>query len=98
MVMAIAKAGRPHAVAEIDYDTDKAVALRAEFYAACSSLNYREIMALSRALGVTPVTVSNWKYKIYFPNYNTAHQVIDWVRRGKPMRLEAPWQSAVDMF
>lgn len=98
MVVAIAKSGRPHGVAVINYQTDREVELRDEFFAACADLNYGERMALSRALEVTPVTVANWKYKMCFPSYYVALQVIDWVKRGKPIELEAPWQSVVDMF
>jgi len=98
MAVAIAKAGRPHAVAEINFQTDSEITLRDGFYEACSTLKYREIMALSRALGVTPVTVSNWKYKTYFPSWYVALQVIDWVQRGKPIKVIPPWQSMSDMF
>ncbi|HUW46816.1 MAG TPA: hypothetical protein VMW50_13585 [Dehalococcoidia bacterium] len=98
MALAIAKRGRPYSVAEINFATDSEVKLRMRFYAACSDFHYREIMALSRALGMSSSTVENWKYKITFPSWYIAIQVIDWVKRGKPMREVPPWQSAVDMF
>lgn len=98
MVVAIAKRGRPHFVAEINLKTDDELELRDKFDNACAGLNYREIMALSRALGVGSSTVEKWKYGITFPSWYIALRVIDWFRRGKPMREEAPWQSAADML
>lgn len=98
MVTTIVRNGRPHGVAKINFQTDREVELRDEFFKACATLNYFERMALSRALEVTPVTVANWKYKICFPSYYIALQVIDWVQQGKPIELVPPWQSAADMF
>jgi hypothetical protein len=87
MVVAAGRAvGRPCAVAEIDFDNDRKLKLLDEFYYACANLNYLEIMALSRALGVWPSTVKNWKYKITLPRWDIAIDVIEWVRQGKPMK------------
>lgn len=98
MVVAIAKRGRPFHIAEINYETDSEVKLRDQFYKACSTFHYCDIMALSRAIGVEPRTVERWKYKEVFPSWYVALQIIDWVKRGKPMREVSSWQSAVDMF
>ena len=98
MAVAVVKSGRPCLVAEIDFQTDSEIELRDKFYKVCSSFHYQEIMALSRALGMSPSTVENWKYKITFPSWYIALQVIDWDERGKPMKKVPPWQSAADMF
>jgi len=98
MAVAISRRGRPHGIAKINFETDREIELREEFYNACAGLNYFERMALSRALCVTPVTVANWKYKMCFPSYYVALQVIDWANQGKPIELKPPWQSTADMF
>jgi len=98
MAIAITKSGRPAFFAELNFANDGELELRDRFYNICSSFRYREIMALSRALGVAPFTVERWKYKMTFPSWYVALQVIDWVKRGKPMRKVPPWQSAADMF
>ena len=98
MVVTIPKRGRPCSVAEINFAVDDEIELRERFYEACSGLRYREIMALSRALGVGSSTVEKWKYCITFPSWYVALRVIDWFKRGKPMKEIPPWQSAVDMF
>jgi hypothetical protein len=57
-----------------------------EFYRTCSTFQYREIMALSRVFGISDRTVRAWKYKENFPRYEIVKQVIDWVKRGKPVK------------
>jgi hypothetical protein len=90
--------GRPYLIAEIDF-TEKSgngLAVLDDFYAACSVLRYAEIVALSRAIGVTPRTVENWKYKRTMPRFRNIDattdwlmcQVINWVKRGKPMHKQ----------
>lgn len=98
MVVAISRSGRPSFVAEIDFANDGELELRDKFYAICSTFHYREVMALSRALGIAPFTAERWKYKMTFPSWYVAMQIIDWDRRGRPMKLVPPWQSAADMF
>jgi hypothetical protein len=98
MALAIAKSGRPCFVAVINFETDSELELRDKFYNVCVTFHYREVMALSRAFGVNPDTVECWKYKVQFPNWYIALQVIDWDERGRPMKQVPPWQSAADMF
>lgn len=57
-----------------------------EFYSVCATFHYRETMAVSNALGVTPRTVRNWKYHKTLPDYEIVCAVIDWVNQGKPVR------------
>jgi len=98
MAVAIRRAGRPHYVAVMDYSNDAEVRFREEFYRACADFHYREIMALSRALGVDVNTVERWKYKLNFPSWYVAYLIIDWVKRGKPMKKVPPWESAVGIL
>jgi hypothetical protein len=85
MVMATARTGRPCVVADIPFQNQRKVQLLEEFYAACSTFRYRETMALSRALGVQPSTVENWKYQLTFPRWDIAVDIIEWVKMGKPV-------------
>lgn len=55
-------------------------------------------MGLSRALGRHPRTVEAWKYKEKMPRWYVVMEVIDWDKRGRPLKLEAPCQSAADML
>jgi len=98
MAVPISRAGRPHYVAVVDFSNDAEIAFREEFYRACADFHYREITALSRALGVCNTTILNWKYKFSFPSWYVAYLVIDWVRRGKPMKRVHPWESAADIL
>lgn len=98
MAVAISKSGRPCLVAVIKFETDSELELRDKFHKICGTFHYQEIMALSRALGVVPATVECWKYKVQFPSWYVALQVIDWDERGRPMKKVPPWQSAADMF
>ena len=98
MAISYRKGGRPYAVADIDFSNDAELALWDEFYEACSDLRYVEIMALSRAFGISPNTVERWKYRINFPRKGIAQQVIDWVKQGKPIRVISPSQTKSDML
>ena len=94
MAIGYSKAGRPRGVAEIDFSSDSELAFWDNFSKACSNLRYAEIMALSRAFGINPKTVEKWKYGLQFPRKEqTAHKVIDWVHRGKPIRYMLTTQS-----
>ena len=97
-MLALTKRGRPHFVAQLSLETDSELKLRDKFYRICATLRYREVMALSRALGVHPRTVEAWKYKEKMPRWYTAMQVIDWDKRHRPLKLESPWRSAADML
>jgi len=92
MVVATVGAGRPRAVADINFDNNEKVAFIERFQSVCSTFHYHEEMALSRALGITDRAVRSWKYKEYFPRWDTAVDVLDWVDRGKPIRLVPPSQ------
>jgi len=98
MAISCRKVGRPCVVADIDFSNDAELALWDEFYEACSDFRYAEIMALSRAFGISPNTVERWKYRINFPRKGIAQQVIDWVKQGKPMREIPPSQTRSDML
>ena len=98
MVVAIAKRGRPYYVAEINFANDAELEFREKFYGICANFHYQDIMALSRALGISTNAVERWKYKLNFPSWYVAMQVIDWDKHGRPVRKVSPWQSAVDMF
>ena len=98
MALGTARAGRPYAVAEIPFQNERKVGLLDEFYDACSSFHYREIMAVSRALRVQPCTVERWKYKETFPRWDIAVDVIEWVNQGKPIRLVSQSETPSSMF
>lgn len=98
MAVIYSKAGRPCFVADIDFSNDRELALRDAFHEACSKFCYRDIMALSRAMRVTPNTVETWKYGIYFPRRDVAQQVIDWVNAGKPMKQVRPFSESFNML
>jgi len=84
--------GRPCVVAVIPFRNARKMALLNEFYDTCAAFRYPEIMALSRALRIQPSTVENWKYKITFPRWDIAVDVIECVRDGKPMVRMSPSQ------
>jgi len=90
--------GRPRYVAELDDSKDPAIQFRERFYAACSTLRYRDIMALSRALNCSTRAIESWKYKEKMTDIGTALTVIEWIKQGKPMRLERPAASKFSMF
>ena len=92
------RGGRPYKVAIMPIQTDYEVQLRQAFYEACAGFNYTDVMAVSRRLGVTSVTVYNWKYRMCFPSWNTALQVIFWVQEGKPSELVKPAKASVSML
>ena len=81
--------GRPRYVADIDFAHDPDQELYDRFYEACREFCYRDVMALSRGLKVTPRTIYNWKNGKTFPIVRgTALMVIDWVAGGKRMKQE----------
>ena len=92
------KGGRPHYVARLP--KDQSLQFRDNFYQACSTFKYRDIVALSRALGTSPRAVISWKYRERMPRISTALSVLEWTKQGKPMQLESPGQkaSAFSMF
>ena len=80
--------GRPYYVADIPFENDRQIALLDEFYSIAKRLQYRDIVALARAFGVTERTVYAWHYGERFPRYDIMIDVIEWAKRGKPMRKE----------
>ena len=89
MALATGGRGRPCAVAQIPFSNDRKLQLLQEFYAVCATFRYRETVALSRALGITPRTVQKWKYQESFPRWDIAVDVIEWVNLGKPIKMRA---------
>jgi hypothetical protein len=99
-VMAVScKVGRPYHVADIPFGKDPTQELYDKFYAACRELCYFDTVVLSRALGVSLVTIRLWKAGKRFPGREaTARLVIDWVDRGKPQRIVTQAEAAASMF
>lgn len=97
MAIGIGKRGRPYFVADIPFENDTKLQLLDDFYKVTATFRYRDIMALSRCLSVHPSTVENWKYKVTFPRWDIAVDVIEWAKRGKPMHLVSQSQP-VTMF
>lgn len=97
MAVICSRAGRPCFVAEIDFGNDLQLAFRDRFRNACSGFRYRDIVAVSRACGVSARTVENWKYGITFPQKDIAQQIIDWVKAGKPMKQVRPFPDTFNM-
>lgn len=98
MAIGIEARGRPYYAADIPFKNERRVAFLHEFYKVTATLNYREIMALSRTLRVHPSTVQNWKYRVTFPKWDIAVDVIAWVKRGKPMYLVHQKDKVTTMF
>jgi hypothetical protein len=80
--------GRPYYVADIPFENDRQIALLTEFYSIAKRLCYRDIVALARAFSMTERTVYAWHYGERFPRYDIMIDVIEWAKRGKPMRKE----------
>lgn len=85
--------GRPRFVAQTS-SKDLVLPYYDSFYNACETLKYREIMALSRALGVHSRTVEAWKYKEKRPGFKRMLEVLAWIEAGKPMELQPSSQEA----
>lgn len=99
MAVATGKRGRPYFVADIDFVNDPDLSLWDEFRQVCQQFHYREIMGVSRAFGVYPSTVENWKYGISYPSRRgTAVLIILWAKNGKPMRKVSPSESPASML
>jgi hypothetical protein len=98
MSVTYSKAGRPCFVAVIDFSNDRELALRDAFHKACASFCHRDMMALSRALNVAPITVRTWKYGLRFPRKDIAQEIIDWVNVGKPMEQRRPFPENPGML
>ena len=99
MAITYSRAGRPYLVADIDFSRDTELAFVDRFFKACADFRYAEIMGLSRAYGVSRITVERWKYGITTPKRKgIAQQIIDWVEQGKPMKRVLPSQSISDLL
>jgi hypothetical protein len=88
MALIAEKRGRPRYIA--DYSgRDLAQPYYDEFYAACDTFTYREMLALSRWFGFSLRTIYRWRSHEDFPRHiETMLVVLDWCGRGKPIRLE----------
>jgi hypothetical protein len=69
------------------FSNARKVQLLEEFYGVCATFRYPEIMAVSRALGISDRTIRRWKYQESFPRWDIAIDVIEWVRMGKPVEM-----------
>lgn len=77
--------GRPYYVAIIPI-SDQLLQLKTQFFDIIDSLSYRELRAVSRAVGVHSTTAEGWKYMKHFPRLQTAFDVIAWDRAGRPVQ------------
>jgi len=98
MAVNYSKAGRPCFVADFGSTRDKLLAFQGEFYDACSQFRYRDIVAVSRACGITVKAVESWKYGWRFPKKERAEEVLDWVKAGKPMKQVRPFPESFNML
>ena len=99
MALRFSKAGRPYAVADMDFSMSNELTFWDKFYKVCSGFHYIDIMAVSRACGVSTITVERWKYGLSFPRREvTARQIIDWDNRGKPINWVSPSEAVSDML
>lgn len=87
------KGGRPCPVA-VMYDARLDTEFYEKFYEACRAFAYRDIMAVSRRLDVSPRTVRNWKYGKTRPVDQIVFAVVQWVKDGKPVEMVPPEQIA----
>ena len=79
--------GRPFYVAEMPGVSKTSSRIYDDFYEVMRNINYREIAALARSLGMARGSVSNWKYCGYTPRLDICVDIIDWYKAGKPMNL-----------
>jgi hypothetical protein len=91
MAVSCSRAGRPCFVADFDASRDRLLAFWEQFYSICSVFAYRDIVAVSRAYGISTNAVERWKYGINFPKKDRAEEVIEWVAQGKPMKQMRPF-------
>ena len=98
MAVATVGRGRPCAVAVIPFSNARKVELLEEFYGVCAAFHYPEIMAISRGLNVSPNAVERWKYKLSFPRWDIAVDIIEWAKRGKPVVMVSPSEAATNMM
>lgn len=61
-------------------------AMWSDFHKICSAFHYRDVVALSRALGLSDKTISGWKYCRSKPALPMVLSVIKWGNQGKPMQ------------
>lgn len=93
------KAGRPYHIADIPFGEDSSQELYDNFYAICRELHYFDTVLLSRALGVSLVTIRLWKAGKRFPGREaTARLVIAWVNGGKPQKTITQAEANASMF
>jgi hypothetical protein len=73
---------------------DRQLAFWDEFVSVCSTLHYRDIVAISRGCGLSVNAVERWKYGLNYPKKERAEEVLDWVRAGKPMEQQRPFPDS----
>jgi len=98
MALGTARGGRPCAVAVLPFRNARKVGLLEEFYGVCATFHYREIVALSRVLSVSPRTVENWKYGLTFPRWDIAVDVIEWDKNGRPIIMVPSSETVTNMM
>jgi len=95
MALAVERRGRPRYVADYTWKNALVQSYYDEFYNACHTLTYREMVALSRLLGFSLRTIYRWKNDEDFPRHIEAVLVVlEWTKRGKPIRQETQAEVA----
>lgn len=89
------KVGRPICEADLDWEHSPGQEIYTQFYEACQSLTYSDMCRLARALKVTLTAVLRWKSGQRFPpGLDSPFLVIQWVDRGKPLRMRTQAEIA----
>jgi len=87
MIGNYSQGGRPTFIADIPFSfNDESQQYINSFYKVVRTLNYREVMALSRLYKVNYNSVYKWKYRMRLPRFGIMLEVIAWGKRGKPLR------------
>lgn len=94
-----AKTGRPVCEADLDWEHSPGQEIYSQFYEACRSLNYGDMCRLASAFNVSLATVIRWKSGRQFPlGLDFPFLVIQWVERGKPVRMRTQAEIAASML
>ena len=85
MIIGSKAPGRPYYVADMPFRFNDAASLYQEFAKAAKSFNYRDVVALSRALNMTERTIYAWRYNERYPRrFSIMLDIIEWYKQGKP--------------
>ena len=98
MAVTCVKVGRPYFIPKVNVVNDGELELCDKFYKICSTFHYREVAGWSRILGVHTSTVERWKYKLTWPGYYIAQQIIEWDNDGRPWEKVESWKGIASMF